>query len=351
MVVVFRVRSSLEAAGSAAGQRFPRRRRLKIRWKSNRRDTQIERASISLASKRSNRMVRWIHITDLQFGSEESDNHDSLVEGLIAKVRGENPDFVVNSGDNVAGAIRDDEKKSVAQYWREYRRVMDPLARECPLFCVPGNHDQTRPGRALDDYCRHVGRPGKPPYYAANFRDIHLVMLDTVLRPGLPPAPVKHMGGFLPNSPQNRWLRRHLSKRRRARAMIAVGHWPIFASPCVYFATDSSLRYDELTGHRGTLLPQLAEAGFDLYLCGHHHVYERSRHPLLMQVMTGADGIAYPEAATRNRYCVKHDDRHGYTRFTYDLSANKIRGEALALSGDVIDAWSQNVRSARSARS
>ncbi len=301
--------------------------------------------------------MKWIHISDMQFGQvPNAEEQNRLNEELIARVRNQKPDFVVNSGDLVSHmegfqpGVRD-EDKFVAQCWRDYHRVIDPLAGECPVLCCPGNHDQTRPGRSLENYCKNVGRAGKPPYFAKTFGDIHVVMLDQVLRTGEHDwednvtTRLSHMGGFLPGSAQDRWLRRHLSKARRARVKIAVGHWPIFAPRTVYHDTDSSLRYDEMTKHPGVLLPQLIEARFDLYLCGHHHVYERSRHPKLMQVKTGANGIAFPGVMRRpNQYFEKHDYRQGYTRFVYDPSANKIHGEAVALDGDIMDAWSQSVK-------
>ena len=105
-------------------------------------------------------ITRWIHITDMQVGQipTDADDHNAQVEELIAKVRAEKPDFVINSGDNTPGAVDDDERRFIAQCWRDYHRIVDPLASECPIFHTPGNHDQSRPGRSLDLYCKHVGR-------------------------------------------------------------------------------------------------------------------------------------------------------------------------------------------------
>ena len=303
--------------------------------------------------KTNNRRTRWIHISDLQIGQDTSDfaDHDELMEQLIAQVRAEQPDFVIHSGDHVHGAHFDDEKKLVTQWWRRYRRLVDRLARQFPVYNCPGNHDQTRPGRSLEVYCRNIGRKGKQPYYAVTCRDVHLVLMDQLLRAGehnwsdTGTTRLSHMGAFLPGSTQDRWLRRHLAKGRRAKVMVAVGHWPIFASRFVYFDTDSSLRYDELTNHPGILLPQLLEAEFDLYLCGHHHIYERSRHPRLMQVKTGSDGIAFKGMMRKpNRYAVLQDYRGGYTRFAFDPSSNRIHGEAVAYDGEVFDSWSQKAK-------
>lgn len=306
-----------------------------------------------MAKKGPHKQTRWIHISDVQFGHHPSDGEDhyTLVADMIATIRREQPDFVIHSGDHVAGAGEDDTPRRIGKLWREYHRAMDPLTEQCPVYSCPGNHDQTRPGRSLEEYCKHVGRAGKSPYYTATFGPIHLIMLDEVLRPGdhywgdTVTTRLLHSGGFLSGSAQDRWLRRHLAKGRRGKVLVTIGHWPIFMSRNLYFDTDSSLRYDEITKHPGNLLPQLIKANCDLYLCGHHHVYERSRHPKLMQVKTGADGIAWPHLMEDpNKYSVIQDYRHGYTRFTYDPSAHRIHGEAVDLDGDVIDAWSQKAK-------
>jgi 3',5'-cyclic AMP phosphodiesterase CpdA len=179
---------------------------------------------------------------------------------------------------------------------------------------------------------------------------MEIVFLDLTMRVGeydpklTSTCRVMHAGAFPPRTVQHRWLQRTLS-RRRGQVLVVVGHWPIFMSRFVYHDADSSLRFDELTGYPGELLPMLTEAGADLYLCGHHHVYERSRHPRLMQIMTAGDAIAWPDLMERpNKYRVRVDRRMCYTRFCYDPTSARIHGESIAIDGETIDAWSQKVR-------
>ena len=59
-------------------------------------------------SKRNDRPTRWIFISDMQLGHSSavvSDN-DERARQLIELVAAENPDFVINGGDHINGAIR-----------------------------------------------------------------------------------------------------------------------------------------------------------------------------------------------------------------------------------------------------
>ena len=91
----------------------------------------------------------------------------------------------------------------------------------------------------------------------------------------------------------------------------------------------------------------LLDAGVDLYLCGHHHIYERARYRRLTQVMAGApEKIAFKQLLTEppHQHCRLVDARASYVRFT--LTARTIRGEAMAFNGDVIDTWVQRLSGA-----
>jgi hypothetical protein len=43
------------------------------------------------------------------------------------------PDFVIHGGDHVAGSGEDDRDPGIAESWRHYHRLMDPIAAQCPL--------------------------------------------------------------------------------------------------------------------------------------------------------------------------------------------------------------------------
>lgn len=284
-------------------------------------------------------MTQWIHISDLQFGTGKAGNtgSDECARALVEEVARQKPDFVVHSGDHIHGAVNDsnEEKARVREYWADYQQAVKPLKKICPVFSVPGNHDQTGSDLSLQTYSRQTARAGKPPSYSATINGVHVLNLDVV--------PLRHKGAFLKGSPQEKWLRQHLRRPRQARCLVAVGHYPIFMSPWIYHNVDPSLGYNQQTREQGVLLPLLLEARVDLYLCGHLHVYERSRYRRLTQVMAGGDGVAFEGLLEQepSKYCRVLDERRGYVRFT--LTEKTLRGEAVSVDGDVMDAWWQRL--------
>lgn len=282
-------------------------------------------------------MVQWIHISDLQFGfgKEENNDNNAHAQMLIERIIREKPDFIIHSGDAVHGAHEGQELERIKEYWSDYRRAVKPLEEICPVLSVPGNHDMTRAGKSMELYCQQTGRSGEPPYFGVTIQGVHVICLDVV--------PFLHKGGFITGSKQEKWLRQHLSGPRRARCLVAVGHYPIFMSPAIYHNVDTSLHYDESSGQEGVLLPILLKARVDLYLCGHLHIYERTRYGRLTQVMAGANGIAFPDLLQQepNKYNQILDERQCFVR--YMLSDDSIRGEAVTLDGESMDTWSQEL--------
>jgi 3',5'-cyclic AMP phosphodiesterase CpdA len=278
-------------------------------------------------------MIQWIHISDLQFGTNSAS--DETARLLVEEVARQQPAFVIHSGDHVHGALNDtaEEKARVKEYWAGYQQAVKPLKKVCPLLCVPGNHDPTGNALSLKTYLRQTGRAGQPPYYATTIEGIHIISLDVV--------PLRHKGGFVKGSAQGKWLRSHLRRPRRTGALVVVGHYPIFMSPWILHNVDPSLGYDEQTREQGVLLPLLLQARADLYLCGHQHVYERSRYQNLTQVMAGGDGIAFEGHLDHQtgKYCRVQDERRGYIRFT--LTDKTLRGEAVSVDGEIMDTWWQ----------
>ena len=282
-------------------------------------------------------MIRWIHIADLQLGRGRAEGNDNDVHArtLVERVAREDPDFVIDAGDLVHGGFGGQQSETVHQYWLNYHRTIRSLKRKCPVISAPGNHDATSDGISMERYCRETGRMGQPPYYAATIDGVHVVCLDVVSS--------AHRGGFPKGSEQEKWLRHHLNRLPAAECLIVVGHYPIFMSPELYGTSDSSLCYNESTGEEGVLLPLLIEARVDLYLCGHLHIYERTRYGCLTQVMAGGDGMAYPNLwqYEPNKYSQAMDERQCYVR--YALVEDSIRGEAVSLDGEVLDTWSQRL--------
>ena len=76
-------------------------------------------------------MVQWFHISDLQFGTGKAEKNDSdaCARRLVEQVAGQEPDFVIHSGDHIHGAVNDskEEKARVKEYWADYQRAVKGL--------------------------------------------------------------------------------------------------------------------------------------------------------------------------------------------------------------------------------
>ena len=227
-------------------------------------------------------MASWIHLSDLQFG--QSPGADATAAEIVEMAVARRPDFVVDTGDCVNGAVDDtvEEKARLRALWAGYNQAVRPIRKTCPFFQVPGNHDFTGSSSSLANFLRQTRRTGKAAWFAATVKGVHLIGLDVV--------PTRHTGGFAVATPQGRWLRRHLGRPRKARCTVVAAHYPIFAPP--ELVDDDRFHYHEPTAGRGPLLPQLDRAGVDLYLCGHYHSYERCRYRRLSQVMPACHGPA-----------------------------------------------------------
>ena len=268
---------------------------------------------------------------DLQLGhlSRAVRDNDERARRLIERVAEEQPDFVIDGGDHINGAVCDDrsERTHVKRMWRDYHRIMEPLREVCPVISTIGNHDQTGSAASSEEYCLQTGRAGKPTYYAATVRGVHVVTLDTVVG--------WHRGGFAAGTAQARWLRRHLPRLRKAPCTVVVGHYPILTASWLY-------DIDAAVG-QGALFSMLVDAGVDLYLCGHLHAYERARNRRLTQAMAGPPEIAYAHLRVKppGKDSKVFDERQGYICFT--LGDASIRGEAVSLEGEVMDQWTQKL--------
>ncbi len=276
-------------------------------------------------------MTRWIFVSDLQLRPDDRE-HEERRRLLIEQVAAERPDFVIDGGDHVAGAVNDEpeEAERVALMWTAYHRVVKPLRGLCPVISTVGNHDQTGSDPSSEEFLRQVGRQGRRTWHAGTIGGVHIAVLDVLNG--------RHRGGFADRA-QARWLRRDLRSPRRAPCTVVAGHYPVLVAPWV---REHSVLCDEEPGDPGPLLPMLLEGGVDLYLCGHLHAYERARHGTLTQVMTSASDIFFDDMEKKpGEHRIAFDRRQSYVRFT--LEDSTILGEAVSADGNIIDEWSQEL--------
>src|SRR6185369_3452434 len=150
-----------------------------------------------------------------------------------------------------------------------------PLLRKLAIWPALGNHDAASAGSPglypyFDNFTFPVnGEAGGTPsgsahYFSFDYGDIHFICLDSI----------NAAMSSSPDTAMFQWLRADLAETTR-KWKIAYWHGP----PYTKGSHDSDNPYDtaaQLIPMRENALPILEEAGVDLILCGHSHVYERS---------------------------------------------------------------------------
>ena len=190
---------------------------------------------------------------------------------------------------------------------------------------VIGNHEYgTRGARAYFDYFGAAAGPRGRGWYSYQAGTWHVVVLNTNC--GDVPG-----GGCARGSAQQRWLRADLAAHPAA-CTVAMVHHPLFTSAATHEpATDTR-----------PLVQTLYDAGVELLLAGHNHVYERfapqtpagradaARGIREFVVGTGG-GALYPFGRTAANSQVRDDRTYGVLRLT--LSAGAYRWDFLPVAG------------------
>lgn len=178
------------------------------------------------------------------------------------------------------------ENGTDAQYQPNFFNVYkDHLLKKSPLFPSPGNHDYGN----IDFLAREVpkrfheiayyqifsmpteGEAGgvpshNPAYYSFDIGNIHFISLDSYGREG------NGYKMYDTLSEQAQWLKKDLENNRNKDWVIAYFHHPPYT-----MGTHNSDRERDLVQIRTDFIPILERYGVDLVICGHSHLYERSR--------------------------------------------------------------------------
>lgn len=164
-----------------------------------------------------------------------------------ARILDHNPGVIFSLGDN------SNDKGTMQQYQNCYAPAWG--RHMWNLRPSPGNHDyETENGAAYHAFFgAAAGEPGKG-YYSYNLGEWHIIALN---------SNCAAVGGCGPSSPQIAWLREDLAAHPAA-CTLAYWHHPRFSS--------GVHNTDPLTVE---LWRVLYEAGADVILNGHDHIYER----------------------------------------------------------------------------
>jgi hypothetical protein len=253
--------------------------------------------------------------------------------GDIASCRSTTDDGTAALLDQIGGTVftLGDNTCSDGTY-KQFTRCYDPAwgrhkARTRPS---PGNHDYNVP--RASGYFRYFGQAagemGKG-YYSYDVGDWHIVVLN---------SECGEVGGCGSDSPQGQWLRADLAAHPSA-CTLAYWHSPRFSSGSVHGNDAGMQGFWQL----------LYEAGADVVLNGHEHVYERfapqdpngigdPEHGI-RQFTVGTGGCSFYTFGTiQPNSEVRNGDTHGVLKLTlhptgYDWEFVPIAGGAFSDSG------------------
>jgi hypothetical protein len=173
-----------------------------------------------------------------------------------------------------------------AQYQPNFFNVYkDRLLKNVPLYPAPGNHDYGNIDYVARDvpkrffeiaYYRNFTMPtegeagGVPShnqaFYSYDIGNIHFLSLDSYGR---------EVSGYNiadTLSAQVEWIKQDLEKNKNRQWVVAYWHHPPYT-----MGTHNSDEQQDLVKIRTNLIPILERNGVDLIVCGHSHLYERSR--------------------------------------------------------------------------
>ncbi|NCU04682.1 MAG: purple acid phosphatase [Chitinophagaceae bacterium] len=189
-------------------------------------------------------------------------------------------------GDNAYNDGNDMEYQ--AKFFTPYK---DILLKKYPVFPSPGNHDYHDADFTANyaqkthevPYYQNFSMPvsgeaggvpsGNPAFYSFDLGNIHFISLDSY--------GMEESKYFLWDTmgPQVQWLKKDLAANRNKGWVVAYWHYPPYSK-----GTHDSDEDGIMTGVRENLLRIFERYEVDLIICGHSHVYERSK------MMTGHYG-------------------------------------------------------------
>jgi 3',5'-cyclic AMP phosphodiesterase CpdA len=189
-----------------------------------------------------------------------------VISAMVAKILtlAPRPAFVLFPGDMVMGTHEGTD--GLADQLRGWQQAVSPLAAAgIRVYCVPGNHEIS--GRSAAEKEKvYIAVLGQAQYVFRHEGSV-FIGLNTD-RPGAA------------RSPDLAWLKEQLAAAQGAEHVFVFGHEP--ADPVT--GPDQGLK------HPAAFWQVIEGGGADAYICGHEHLYARSQHSGVLQVVSGGAG-------------------------------------------------------------
>lgn len=200
-----------------------------------------------------------------------------MVRESIAKYLGQNyMNALLLLGDNAYAFGKDAEYQS--NFFNHYKYA---FLKKNPVFPAPGNHDYSNdnPDRQNDHNVPYYqiftmptqGEAGgvaseTQAYYSYDYGNVHFLSLDSYGKEDEATRLYDTLGR------QVQWIKKDLAVNKNKDWIVAYWHHPPYSQGSRNSETES-----DLIKIRENFIRILERNGVDLILCGHSHVYERSR--------------------------------------------------------------------------
>lgn len=248
-------------------------------------------------------------------GSDNGVNTAELTK-IVNCINSENVDLVIFQGDAVTGSTNDATLSSQMDTWLG---VMSNL--NCPWYYSAGNHEiqtatsenvlRTKVNQPLNGPAEH-----KEMVYSFDYQNAHFVSLNS-----------NHYGEV--HKVQRSWLATDLAFAMQPHIFV-MAHEPAYpAGPHV----GSSL--DVYASERDDFWNIMSGNGVGIYFCGHEHLYARSKHGSIYQVINGTCGApihtGWPGTIAQYHYVV------------VEINGCDVQCTAKNDTGGALDSWSYSV--------
>ena len=227
---------------------------------------------------------------------------------IIQEIIGLKPEFVMQSGDLVLRGYRPDE-------WPEFDAITKPLRdHHIPYYPARGNHD------VGPYYIHEVRQPydsGNGYYYAFTRHHNRFIIVDS-MDPDL----------FVPTSTQYKWLRNELAKAQyTANNMFVMFHeGPYSVGP-----------HGPTPDAQTWLCPLFNAYKPRLVICGHDHLYYRTKRNGVTYVITGGGGAELYQPTNAQLAIPGDVYKSVHHVINLHVDGSRVTGTVITPDGVVID--------------
>jgi acid phosphatase type 7 len=235
-------------------------------------------------------------------------------------------------GDNAYSSGTDPEYQE--KFFNIYK---DDLLKKYPVYPAPGNHDYNdfyqykATAQKTHDiaYYQNFSMPAKgeaggvpsgtPAFYSFDIGNVHFLSLDSYGKEDNETRMYDTTGA------QVQWIKKDLEAFKNKQRGWVVAYWH---HPPYTMGSHNSDKEEDLAAIRGRFIGILERYGVDLIICGHSHLYERSR---LMNGHFGLEATFNPASHNLSGSSALYDGTTNSCPYIKDSGTN--RGTVYVVSG------------------